>query len=279
MKDASAVKVSKLLNSLSTLGAVKKLDDCSRGILERLRLVTDDPKIVPGITVTLKGEAGDEKFKIILGKGHFVKPEPGMPPAENAEGRYVKIGDGVYLIAKVFEDCHPIPPVWIEPLRLFSLNKALSIIAADSGNTLWSVVRGNTAQPFTLVLPRDAKVDVGILALLADMLSKPFGADLSMEDPAKMVFPRSVRFRCADGFDYFLKVARKDNREYAVVQVTYEPARVVELPGETPDQLMKRKAFLQSRLEFERRYFQDNLFLVADKVKLYDQIGQLPLKK
>lgn len=100
MKNASAVKVSKLLNSLSTLSAVKKLDDCSRGILERLRLVTDDPKIVPGITVTLKDASGNEKFRIILGKGHFLKPEPGMPPAENAEGRYVRIGDDVYLIAK-----------------------------------------------------------------------------------------------------------------------------------------------------------------------------------
>ena len=279
MKNASAVKVSKLLNSLSTLSAVKKLDDCSRGILERLRLVTDDPKIVPGITVTLKDASGNEKFRIILGKGHFLKPEPGMPPAENAEGRYVRIGDDVYLIAKVFEDCHPIPPVWLEPLRLFSLNKALSILAGDSGNTLWSVARRNTAHPFTVAVPRDAKVDTGVLSQLADTLSKPFGMDLSLEDPAKLVFTRNVRFRCADGFDYFLKVARRDNREYAVVQVAYESARVAELPGETPDQLMKRKALLQSRLEFERRYFHNNLFLVSDKVKLYEQIGQLPVKK
>ena len=122
-------------------------------------------------------------------------------------------------------------------------------------------------------------MDTGVLSLLADTLSKPFGMDLSLDDPAKLVFTRNVRFRCADGFDYFLKVARRDNREYAVVQVAYEPARVAELPGETPDQLMKRKALLQSRLEFERRYFHNNLFLVSDKVKLYEQIGQLPVKK
>ena len=105
-------------------------------ILERLRLITDDPQIVPGITVTLRDASGAQKFRIVLGKGHFVKPEPGMPPTENAEGRYVRIGDGVYLIARVFEDCHPIPPAWVEPLRLFNLNKALRITATENGKTL-----------------------------------------------------------------------------------------------------------------------------------------------
>ena len=278
MKNASASKVARLLESLSTLGAVKKLDDCGRDILERLRLVTDDPQIIPGITVTLHDAAGREKFRIILGKGHFVKPEPGMPPAENAEGRYVRIDDSVYLIAKVFEDCHPVPSAWVEPLRLFSLNKALRITASEDGKPLWSVIRGSTAHPFTAALPAGGKVDAGILSKLADLLSKPFGLDLSLEDPAKLAFARTVRFSCADGFDYLLRVARQNKREYAIVQVSFAPDKVAALPGENASRLLKRKAMLQSRLNFERRYFHDNLFLVSDQAKLYEQIGRSPVK-
>ena len=277
-KNASGTKVARLLESLSTLGVVKKLDDCGRGILERLRLITDDPQIVPGITVTLRDASGAQKFRIVLGKGHFVKPEPGMPPTENAEGRYVRIGDGVYLIARVFEDCHPIPPAWVEPLRLFSLNKALRITATENGKTLWSVVRANTAHPFTAEVPAGEKVDTAVLSQLADLLSKPFGLDLSMEDPAKLSFTSSVHFHCADGFEYLLRSARKDKREYAVVRVFFHPDKVAELPGESADQLLKRKAYLQNRLDFERRYFHDNLFLVSDQVKLHDRIVKMPVK-
>ena len=61
-KNASGTKVARLLESLSTLGVVKKLDDCSRGILERLRLITDDPQIVPGITVTLPAHRSSGSF-------------------------------------------------------------------------------------------------------------------------------------------------------------------------------------------------------------------------
>ena len=278
MKNASAAKIAHLLESLSTLGAVKKLDDCGRDILERLRLVTDDPQIIPGITVTLRDAAGGEKFKIILGKGHFVKPEPGMPPAENAEGRYVRIDDSVYLIAKVFEDCHPVPSAWLEPLRLFSLNKALRITAMEKEKPLWSVIRGNTAHPFTAALPAGGKVDAGILSKLADLLSKPFGLDLALEDPAKLAFTRSISFSCADGFDYLLRVARQDKREYAIVQVSFNPDKVAVLPGENASRLLKRKAMLQSRLNFERRYFHDNLFLVSGQADLHKQIGQSPVR-
>ena len=281
MKNASADKVARLLELLSTLDAVKKLDDCSRGILERLRLITDDPQIIPGITVTLCDASGTEKFRVILGKGHFVKPEPGMPPAENAEGRYIRIGNDVYLIAKVFEDCHPVPSAWVEPLRLFSLNKALQISASEKGKTLWSVVRGNTAHPFTAAVPEGGQVDTGILSKLADTLSKPFGLDLALEDPEKLAFTRAVHFNCADGFSYFLRVAvaEQGKHEYAIVQVSYSPDKVAGLPGDTEDELQNRKAMLRSRLDFEQRYFHENLFLVSDQVKLYEKIGESPVKE
>ena len=102
-RPASAVRINALLNSLNTLHPVKEVRNLSPEILRELRLIENDPKIIPGVRLTLFDAGGRGIFSMLLGKGHFVRSEPGLPPSPDAEGRYVLIG-GNYRVLSVQEN-------------------------------------------------------------------------------------------------------------------------------------------------------------------------------
>ena len=151
-RPASVPRISALLNSLSALAPVKQLHNVDQAALRQLRLVEKDPKLVPGVRLILYDRDDRELFSILLGKGHFVRPEPGRTASGEAEGRYVLIGGKVYLIPVVFENCHPIPAVWVEPLRLYELRRALMMNSQRFEN-------GKGRLFCETVLPADARLE------------------------------------------------------------------------------------------------------------------------
>ena len=280
-KPASVPRISALLNSLGTLAPVKELRNLTPETLRALRLVDNDPKLVPGVRVVLYDASGKELFNILLGKGHFMRPEPGTPPSGEAEGRYVLIGGRVYLLPVVFENCHPIPAVWVEPLRLHEMRRSLQMTALrfekGQGRPVWSVYRKSTAHPFTMAYPAGKTADNQQLSALADSLSKPFTMDYyTPGKPLKIEYRQRLTVRCADGFTYVLSLA-EGNPQYDIVSlaVQYDPKRVLRFPGETDQQYQRRLQGLKQRFEFESRYSSGQLFKTGKELsKLLDAVPE-----
>lgn len=270
-RPASVPKITELLNSLSSLYPVKVLQPCTDEILAELHLTDDDPKQIPGVRVVLRNASGRELFNLLLGKGHFVRPEPGLPPAQNAEGRYVRIGKKAYLIPKVFENCHPVPGAWVEPLRLGDLRGALQITASSEkdGKTsiLWSVARNKTNQPFEFGFPLEKKIDNRLLSTLAEKLMKPFSSDFCMEPSVRIRYTLRLRIVCSDGFRYTLHMADGgEKHDIASLEVVFKPESAVDVPGETPERKKQRLQALQSRFDYESRYCNGHAFLISKEI-------------
>ena len=265
-RPASVPRISALLNSLETLAPVKELQNVSPEILRELRLVDSDPKLVPGVRVILYDGAGRELFSMLLGKGHFVRPEPGMPPPSDAEGRYVLIDGKVYLIPVVFENCHPVPAVWVEPLRLHELRRAIRMsvrrFEKGRGRVVWSVYRKSTAHPFSLSLPAGKTAENQLLSGLADRLSKPFTLDyFTPEKQQKVELKQRLSIHCADGFSYVLDLYEgTDQYDVAALQIRYDARNVLRFPGETDSQHRRRCAELEKRSALESSYSAGHFF-------------------
>lgn len=256
---ASVPKISNLLTTLAEISPVKELTAYSPEILKELHLYDKDPKVMPGVRVILKDRTGKSIFNILLGKGHFVRPEPGMPPSTEAEGRYVLLNGKVYLLPRVFENCHPVPHAWLEPVYFRELQKAItmSVIRYENGKPqiCWSVYRKSTAHPFTMFFPKGKTVDNRALSLLAESLSKPFALDLFEGKVDSGKIKTRLNIRCADGFFYTLEIFEGTTKADALrVEVRFEPAAILRIPGETAGQFELRRKQLAERCAFEQKY-------------------------
>lgn len=281
-RPASVPRISQLLNSLASLAPVKELQNPSEETLRDLHLTDGDPNEVPGVRVELADTAGKVLFSMLLGRGHFVRPEPGMPPSQDAEGRYVLIGGKVYLIPVVFENCHPTPAAWVEPLRLNDLRKALRMSvqrfdAAGKGKPVWTVYRKSTAHPFTMVWPAGKTAENLLLSNLAERLSRPFTGDYYQPDkPRKIQVKQRLKISCSDGFVYVLDLA-DGTAEYDLVSLTvqFDPKQVLRFPGETDEQYQHRCAELKKRHDFEYGYSAGQVFVTAKELsRLLDTVPE-----
>ena len=271
-RPASVSRISALLASLSSLAPVKELRHVSPEILRELRLIDNDPKVVPGVRVVLEDSNGRELFNMLLGKGHFVRPEPGLPPSADAEGRYVLVGGKVYLIPVVFENCHPIPAVWVEPLRLYELRKALRMTVQrferGQGKPVWTVYRKSTAHPFTMAYPAGKRAENQLLSGLADFLSKPFSTDYFIPEKGRSLnMKQQLTIHCADGFTYILGVFEgTDKYDIVSLQTVFDPVKVLRFPGETGTQYRKRISDLKKRSDLENSYTAGQYFMTGKEL-------------
>ncbi len=283
-RPASAVRINALLNTLNTLHPVKEVRNLSPEILQKLRLVENDPKILPGVRLTLFDAAGGEIFSMLLGKGHFVRSEPGLPPSQDAEGRYVLIGGKVYLIPVVFENCHPVPAVGVEPLRLHELRRAVRMNVQrfdhGKGKLVWSVYRKSTAHPFTLAYPAAGKMaENQQLSALADRLSKPFSMDYFIpEKNWKPLCSHHLSILRADGVSYDMEFyPGPAEYDIASLRMKFDPAKVLRYAGDDDAQHQKRCEELKQRFEEEKSFSAGQMFKIPkDLSKLLEVV---PKKK
>lgn len=277
---ASENRINNLISALNSVSPVKELHGRSADLLEDLHLTGGDSATekIPGVSVTLKNASGKELFRILLGKGHFLRPEEGTTQRGNAEGRYVLVNGKVYLIPLVFEECHPVPSAWVEALQLKDLQKSLLMTAwkipanQTKAQILFQVFRRSTAHPFTLLQPRDKgkQADNAILSGIAAELSKPFTGDYFTGDVNALAGKESVflLIRTSDGFQYRLQVIEHNAQTDVVsLAVQYDPAKVLPVPGESPQNLAERKKILAKRFEEEKFYTEGKLFLTGKQLK------------
>ena len=289
---ASANKINNLLSALHSVSPVKELRNASKELLEDLHLTDPDSgsKKIPGIRVILKDASSGELFNILLGKGHFLRPEEGRNRSNQAEGRYVLVNGKVYLIPLVFEECHPVPAAWVEPLQLKELQKSLFMAAwkipanQTKGEILFRVFRRSTAHPFTLLRPNDKgkQADNAILSGIAAELSKPFTGGYFTGNLRKLAGKESVflLIRTSEGFQYRLQVTDHDAQtDVAALAIQYDPAKVLPIPGESPKALGERKKVLAKRFEEEKFYAEGKLFLTGKRLKELLQIPPVKAKK
>lgn len=281
---ASAGRISALLNSLNTLHPVKEIRNLSPEILKELRLVENDPKLIPGVRLTLYDDGNNEIFSMLLGKGHFVRSEPGMPPSPDAEGRYVLIGGKVFLIPVVFENCHPLPAVWVEPLRLHELRRSIRMnvqtFDGEKGKPMWAVYRKSTAHPFTLAYPAgDPLADNQQLSALADRLSKPFSMDYFIpEKDWKPDLRHRLSILRADGVSYDLELySGPAEYDVAALRMNFDPGKVLRYPDETDPQYQRRCDGLKPRFEEEKSFSEGMLFKVPKDLSRL--LNTVPKKK
>ena len=270
-RPASSARVAALLNSLTGLTPVKEIRNVTPEILRELRLVDNDPKLIPGVRVRLYDDGNRVFFDLLLGKGHFVRPEPGLPPSPDAEGRYVLTGGKVYLLPVVFENCHPVPAGWVEPLHLNDLRKALvmTVWRVENGQKkmLWSVFRTSTAHPFVMSFPQHGRpAENQLLSGMADRLSKPFTSDYYLPKQGEHFTPNhGLLIRCADGFTYQLELAPGSAEfDIASLAVGYTASAVQRFPGETDPQYQRRLQELEQRFKREHDFTAGQYFQ-ADK--------------
>ena len=286
-RPASSVRVAALLNSLTGLTPVKEIQNVTPEILRELRLVDRDPEQIPGVRVKLYDRENRVLFDLLLGKGHFVRPEPGLPPSPDAEGRYVLTGGKVYLLPVVFENCHPVPAGWVDQLHLNELRKALvmTVRRLENGQKkiLWSVFRSSTAHPFLMSAPKHGSpAENQLLSGMADRLSKPFTADYYIPKQGERFTPKyELLIRCADGFVYQLELA-PGNAEFDIASLTvqYSASAVQRFPGETDPQYQRRLQELEQRFKRERDFTAGQYFQAdRDLARMLEIVPEKPTGK
>lgn len=271
-RPASVPRISALLNSLNTLSPVKELAAAPPDILRELHLLENDPEQIPGVRVTLSDADGRELFSILLGKGHFVRPEPGLPPSPDAEGRYVRINGKVYLLPVVLENCHPIPAAWVEPLRLHELRRALRMTMQrfenGHGKPVWAVYRRSTAHPFSMSYPVGKNTDNRLLSGLAEQLSKAFTSDyFTPEKDQRIELKQRLTIHNADGFTYQLDLFEGTDRyDVVALHLQYDENKVLRMPGETDEQFKIRRQGLAKRFDFESGYYAGQKFITGKEL-------------
>lgn len=271
-RPASVPRISALLNSLNTLSPVKELAIATPEILRELHLLENDPEQIPGVRVTLSDADGRELFSILLGKGHFVRPEPGLPPSPDAEGRYVRINGKVYLLPVVLENCHPIPAAWVEPLRLHELRRALRMTMQrfenGHGKPVWAVYRRSTAHPFSMSYPVGKNTDNRLLSGLAEQLSKAFTSDyFTPEKDQRIELKQRLTIHNADGFTYQLDLFEGTDRyDVVALHLQYDENKVLRMPGETDEQFKIRRQGLAKRFDFESGYYAGQKFITGKEL-------------
>lgn len=271
-RPASVPRISALLNSLNTLSPVKELAIATPDILRELHLLENDPEQIPGVRVTLSDADGRELFSILLGKGHFVRPEPGLPPSPDAEGRYVRINGKVYLLPVVLENCHPIPAAWVEPLRLHELRRALRMTMQrfenGHGKPVWAVYRRSTAHPFSMSYPVGKNTDNRLLSGLAEQLSKAFTSDyFTPEKDQRIELKQRLTIHNADGFTYQLDLFEGTDRyDVVALHLQYDENKVLRMPGETDEQFRIRRQGLAKRFDFESGYYAGQKFITGKEL-------------
>ena len=132
--------------------------------------------------------------------------------------------------------------------------------------------RRSTAHPFTLLQPRDKgkQADNAILSGIAAELSKPFTGDYFTGNVNALAGKESffLLIRTSDGFQYRLQVIEHNAQTDVVsLAVQYDPAKVLPVPGESPQNLAERKKILAKRFEEEKFYTEGKLFLTGKQLK------------
>ena len=292
---ASASRVGDLLHHFNTIRILKELDSPSPDVLQKLNLVENADagnRVQPGIKAVLKDQEGKILFQILLGSGHYPPVSGDSPGTVMAKGRYILTGGKVYLAAQLFENCIPLPQVYVEPLAIRNMNTALLVMRTavpekEGAGTVtakktekvltpvWAAVRQRANMPFRLVFPEKKVLDMQQFANLSEVLAKQLTIDVLPDlSPEKLTLFSMMTIQLSDGFGYRLGMAKQGKDFLLLPQVTFDAGKIRRQAGESEKLHQARIAGAKLRFESEKRYYNGKVFRMVPGVM--EKLSVLP---
>ena len=267
---ASASRVGDLLHNFANIRILKQLHDPSWEVLKKLSLVEYEDKkdkSQPGVKAVLKDASGRILFQILLGRGHYPPEAKDGAGTVTAKGRYILTNGKVFLAAQLFENCIPLPQVYIEPLAIRNMNMAQFILLSSfTGKNSdpaveYALVRQRTDIPFRMLHPLKTSPDMKKLSAISDTLSRQLTIDLLPALSPTSVKPEyMLTVQLADGFSYRLQMAKKDKYELLLPTVSFDAKKLRKQTGEGEKLFQARVSGARLRFESESRYYNGKVF-------------------
>jgi hypothetical protein len=220
--------ISEFLRQAPDLKFVQR-EQIGPSVLGRLQLVPPGQGTNAGTLVELKDKDGKVVRTLLLGKKHMRKPSGAASSFGGDEGwpdgRYLKVGDNVGVVANAFDKLEPKAESWLNKDFLKIENIRSVAVVTDKETNWWRVVRTNSTADFAFDQPKPGEeLDKNKVSGLGSFLSYgSFNDVLPPSTDLKSVAldkPHAVTVETFDDFKYQLKIGRKTNEENCWVQFT-----------------------------------------------------------
>lgn len=285
---ASRAAVTEFLAALSRTKPVREIRMPDEETLKELNL-SADPELSPGtglgvrLTLTMRDK---KEITMFFGRAHikYEDAETALSGRRVFDGRYVRVNDPdgqphVYLVSRVFRNCVPAAPLWLEPLCLKSAGTGIYRLALasldDAGKEtpVWSVMPNMSLHHFELVYPEGAVLSMQELAKRLEMITTPFSRGLlPRAESEKIRFGSVLHLDTKEGFSGRLYLAElPGGRAAAKLESDW---RIQRRKDETDEEFQRRKQLLAARADDERKAFHDRTFLVLPE--LVSQLKKVP---
>lgn len=199
----------------------------------RLELATEGKE---NLATVIEFKDSDKKVvkKILVGKKHFPKPDPDSNPlfgGPQANGRYILVdGDKQpVLIKETLNVVSTDSKDWLDKTFIFIGNiKNISFKNSDGTDT-WNIYREKNGSPFICSVKPSKKqeVDKSTISSLVGTLNHLSFDNVFTKEVVKGVKPDTIKVSTFDGFNYTIKLYKKDGKVYITPEVsgTYPKTR------------------------------------------------------
>ncbi len=223
---------------------------------------------------------GKNKEKLLLdmmlGNAHYKPVEiiADNYSMQSPDGRYIRINEkgkkSCYLISRVFAECIPMSGLWVEQLRMNTLDVPLSLqykSVKGEKNVIWQVdLTGEDS--YGLTVPSGKMIDLHSIDRKLKLLAGAFTRDIAGKN-VEFQPDTVLTLVLANGFTYTLEMQddpAQEMRRFARLNIAYDENAVRSKPGETAENLAKRKKYLQQKAEVEKKWFGGKIFILQPNV-------------
>lgn len=294
--DASASRsaVTELLLALSRTVPLREIPLSGEEMLRSLNL-SDNPELKPGygggIRLTLSGADG-VILSVLMGRAHVRKQDElnGGAARMSYDGRYFRTDgkDGsphVFLVSRVFENCIPAVPAWLEPLRIESISSGVRRIQfVQTGkdgkkSPVWIIVPDPATRTFTLIHPAGTVLALPDLVKRLEQLSAPFSRGLvPAEEATGLHFDRSLTLACGNGVVSTLEFATRSNGTPAArLSEKFYPEQFPRATGESDADYARRRQEQAFRVSEMEKAFSGRVFAVDSALPAL--LAEVPAQK
>lgn len=227
-----------------------------------------------GVSLKLFDKNDKKLLDIMLGAAHY-KPEEILSAGQSMQvpdGRYLRVnlpnGEKHYLLmSQLFEQCAPMPGLWIEHLRFNTMSQPVQMEFLRNRTSVWQLKQAEDGA-YGLLVPAGSKLASGEIEKKIKLLSGAFTRDLA---PADAIFTPDCKLilEMNNGFTYTLEMQDSRYNEmqrYARMKIHFDAEKVHRLKSETEEQFSVRTDRLRKNAEIEKKWFEKHLFVLQPDV-------------
>ncbi len=234
---------------------------------------TKRPRLYYGAEVKIFGADQKILLDMMCGNAHY---RPMEMVAENVsmqspDGRYIRIirngKKSCYLISRIFEECIPMSGLWVEQLRLNAMDEPVSIRYTAKDTAVWEMKLAPDGKQYFLSVP-DKTLNQRSIAQKLQLLSGAFTRDIA-NTGTDFKPDSALILELKNGFTYTIRFQddpRNEMRRFGQLDISFDPEKVRQKPGESPENLEKRKKFLAQEAEVEKHWFGGKTYILQPNV-------------